>query len=345
MTLREEIFEQAEVLQCLLNDEWQHVGAIAEEIKVRKIKYIFLAARGTSDNAGLYAKYTLGIHNQIPVALAAPSMFSIYQSPPKLEDALVVSLSQSGQSPDILAVVEEGKRNNVMTLAITNKPDSPLAQASSHVINIRAGLEKAVAATKSYTTELFAAAMLSAALSRDVDMLADLNRVPEFVAQALDLDEVVSRVVERFYYMEQCVVIGRGYNYATAFEWALKMKELTYIVAEAYSSADFLHGPIAMTEHGFPVFMVAPSGQVYPGLLELAKRLKDEKKANLMICSNQDEILKYSSAPIKLPEHMPEWISPIVSIIPAQLFCLALAQFRDLDTENPRGLTKVTLTS
>lgn len=344
MTLREEIFEQAAVLQYLLDEEWQHVVEIAREIKARKIKYIFLAARGTSDNAGVYAKYTLGIHNQIPVALAAPSMFSIYQSPPNLADALVLSLSQSGQSPDIVAVVEEGRRNNVMTLAITNKPDSPLAQASSHVIDIRAGEEKAVAATKSYTAELFAAAMLTAALSQDETKLAELKKTPDYVAQALALDSIVQQAVERYYYMKHCVVIGRGYNYATAFEWALKMKEMTYIVAQAYSSADFLHGPIAMTEPSFPVFLVAPSGQVYPNLMSLAQKLADEKNANLLICSDQDEILAHSAAPIKLPV-MPEWVSPIVSIVPAQLFCLALAQLRGLDTENPRGLSKVTLTS
>ena len=344
MTLREEIFEQAAVLQHLLDEEWQHVVEIAKEIQERKIKYVFLAARGTSDNAGLYAKYTLGIHNQIPVALAAPSMFSIYQSPPVLEDALVLSLSQSGQSPDIVAVVNEGKQKNVMTLAITNKPDSPMAKTSSHVIDIRAGEEKAVAATKSYTGELFAAAMLSAALSQDESMRADLEKIPEYVAQALALEDVVRQAVDRYYYMKHCVVIGRGYNYATAFEWALKLKEMTYVVAQAYSSADFLHGPIAMTEPSFPVFMVAPSGKVYPTQLEMAQKLKNEKNANLLICSNEEEILATSDAPIGLPV-MPEWISPIVSIVPAQLFCLALANLRGLDTEHPRGLSKVTLTS
>ncbi|HKJ27013.1 MAG TPA: SIS domain-containing protein [Anaerolineales bacterium] len=345
MSLRDEIFQQAEVLQELLKTEWSHVLEITDEIRKREIKYIFLAARGTSDNAGLYVKYTLGINNAIPVALAAPSMFSIYHSPPNLKNSLVLSISQSGQSPDIVEVVEEGKRQGAMTLALTNKPDSPLAVASDHVINVQAGEEKAVAATKSYTAQLFSAAMLSASLSENEVMYHDLQRVPEFVSQVLTLETLVNQIVERFYYMEQCVVIGRGYNYTSAFEWALKMKEMTYLVAEAYSSADFLHGPIAMTEMGFPVFMVAPSGQVYPALLHLAKRLQEEKKVNLLILSDQDKILEYSAAPVRLPAGLPEWISPIVSIVPAQLFCLALAKLRGLDTENPRGLSKVTLTT
>jgi glucosamine--fructose-6-phosphate aminotransferase (isomerizing) len=343
MRLRDEIFEQVDVLQNLLDTEWQHIITIADEIKKRKISYVFLTGRGTSDNAGLYAKYLLGITNSIPVALAAPSMFSIYQSPPSLRNSLVLAISQSGQSPDIVQVIEEGNRQGAMTLAITNASDSPLAAAAKNMIDVRAGEEKAVAATKTYTAQLMSIAMLSVALSQNYELLSDLQRVPGYVSQVLSLDSVVQKAVERFYYARQCVVVGRGYNYATAFEWALKLKEMTYIIAEPYSSADFLHGPIAMVELGFPVFLVAPSGQVYQDLFDLVMKLKVEKQASLLIFSNEDEILQYSTTPIRLP-NMPEWLSPIVSIVPGQLFSYALAKLRGLDTENPRGLTKVTLT-
>jgi glucosamine--fructose-6-phosphate aminotransferase (isomerizing) len=144
--------------------------------------------------------------------------------------------------------------------------------------------------------------------------------------------------------MEQCVVIGRGFNYATAFEWALKLKELTYIIAEPYSSADFLHGPIALLEYGFPVLMIAPSGKVYPQLLELVERLNANEKANLLVVSDVEEILNLSSTPLKLPPGIPEWISPLVSIIPAQLFCHALAALKGYNVDSPRGLSKVTKT-
>ena len=248
MKLRDEIFEQPAVLQQLLDAEQPTIQEAAKEVRDRKIEYIFLTGRGTSDNAGLYAKYLLGIQNAIPVALAAPSMFSIYQSPPSLDNSLVLAISQSGQSPDIVAVVEEGNRQGAMTLAITNAPQSPLAQAAQHVIDVHAGEEKAVAATKSYTAELLSIAMLSAALGQTESMLADLQQVPAYVSEVLEQDPVIRQAAERFYYARQCVVVGRGYNYATAFEWALKLKELTYITAEAYSSADFLHGPIAMVD-------------------------------------------------------------------------------------------------
>lgn len=344
MSLRDEIFEQAVVCENLLKEHWEHIKAIVGELKTREINYIFLAARGTSDNAGLYLKYLFGIHNSIPVALAAPSMFSIYQSPPILQHSLVLAISQSGQSPDIIKVIQEGRRQGVLTLAITNNQDSPLAKAAEYVIDIEAGEEKAVAATKTYTAEVMAAAMLSVALNGDGEKLAALRQAPAYIADALKLEPLVMEAVERYYYMKQCVVVGRGYNYATAFEWALKLKEMTYVVAEPYSSADFLHGPIAMVELGFPVFCVAPSGQVYRQLFDLMLDLKENKKASLLILSDNDEILALSSAPLKLPENMPEWISPMVSIVPAQLFCYSLAKLRDLDTEQPRGLTKVTLT-
>jgi glucosamine--fructose-6-phosphate aminotransferase (isomerizing) len=345
VSLRDEIFQQADVLQGMLDEQWDRICNIAKEVKKYKAKYIFLAARGTSDNAGLYAKYLFGAHNHIPVALAAPSLFSIYDAPPNLEGALVLAISQSGQSPDIVGVVEGGKKQGVPTMAITNNLRSPLGQTCDYSIDILAGEEEAVAATKTYTAELMAIAMLSAALSGDGSVFEELQRVPKYISLAFELEAAIKRAVEKFYYMEQCVVIGRGFNYATAYEWALKLKELVYVVAEPYSSADFLHGPIAMVENGFPVFLIAPSGEVYPQLLALAKELASAKKANLLVISDEEEILDQCSTPLKLPGNIPEWVSPLVSIVPVQLFCQALAGLKGYDVERPRGLTKVTRTT
>ncbi|MGD8457046.1 MAG: SIS domain-containing protein [Anaerolineales bacterium] len=345
MSLRDEIFQQANVLQGMLEKQRDHIRKIAEKIKEHKIKYFFLVARGTSDNAGLYAKYLFGVHNHIPVALAAPSLFSIYNAPPSLDSALVLAISQSGQSPDIVAVIEGGKKQGVPTMAITNNVNSPVGQICDYSIDILAGEERAVAATKTYTAELMAIAMLSAALSDDKNVFKELHRVPEYVSLALRLESPINRAVEKFYDMDQCVVIGRGFNYATAFEWALKLKELAYVVAEPYSSADFLHGPIAMVERGFPVMLVTPSGRVYPQLLELVKELNSTKKANLLVISDEEEILDLCTTPLKLPGNIPEWISPLVSIVPAQLFSYSLAKLKDYDVEKPRGLTKVTKTT
>lgn len=344
MTLHSEIFEQPERLASLLANQKQNVIEIAKAIQSRDVQYAFLAARGTSDNAGRYANYLWGAHNRLPLALATPSLFTYYQSPPRLRNALVVGVSQSGQSPDIVSVLEEGRRQGCLTLAITNIPGSPLAKAADFVLDIQAGPEKAVAATKTYTTELMAIAMLSAALSNSEEKWDQLASVAEWARYVLKLDEQIAQMAQRYRYMSQCVVLGRGFNYATAFEWALKLKELTYIIAEPYSSADFQHGPIAMVEGGFPVLAVAPKGKVHESMREMLTRLRRDKNAELVLISDDADALTLAQSPIQLPPQIPEWLTPLVSILPAQLFACHLTQVKGYDTEKPRNITKVTET-
>jgi glutamine---fructose-6-phosphate transaminase (isomerizing) len=344
MTLHSEIFEQPERLAALLENQKQTVLEIAKAIQARNVQYAFLAARGTSDNAGRYANYLWGAHNQLPLALATPSLFTYYQSPPKLQNALVVGVSQSGKSPDIVSVLEEGRKQNCLTLAITNLPDSPLAKAADFVLDIQAGAEKAVAATKTYTNELMSIAMLSAALSHSEERWSELTSVPEWALYVLNLDDKIAQMTQRYLYMTHCVVLGRGFNYATAYEWALKLKELTYTIAEPYSSADFQHGPIAMVEGGFPILAVAPKGKVFEAMKEMLMRLRNEHHAELVLISDDPDSLALAQAPIQLPPQIPEWLTPLVSIIPAQLFACHLTKVKGYDTEKPRSITKVTET-
>jgi glucosamine--fructose-6-phosphate aminotransferase (isomerizing) len=344
MTLHNEIFEQVEVLSRLLNDQMGGIEKIARQIKQLAPAYVFLAARGTSDNAGRYANYLWGSLNGLPVALATPSLFTYYKSPPKLKGALVVGISQSGQSPDIVSVLEEGRRQGCTTLAITNVAGSPLAETADFLIDIQAGDERAVAATKTYTSELMAIAMLSAALNGDAGKRKALELVPGWLAEVLEMDEAIARMAERYRYMSRCVVIGRGYNYATAFEWSLKLKELSYVAAEPYSSADFQHGPIAIIERGFPVMAVAPSGRVHEELQALLARLEHEMQAELMVISDCEESLQIARSPIRLPQGIPEWLSPLAAIVPAQLFAYHLTRAKGFDVEKPRQIQKITET-
>jgi glutamine---fructose-6-phosphate transaminase (isomerizing) len=344
MSLYSEIFEQPETLRQLIESQAAAAKKIASEIRSREPGYVFLAARGTSDNAGRYLSYLWGSRNRLPVALATPSLFSIYGTPPRLQGALVVGISQSGQSADILAVLTEASRQGCMTLSITNEPASPLAHSSDYVFDIYAGKEKSVAATKTYTAELASVALLSAALAQDEEMFAALARLPEWVAKVLEQAEEITRQAERYTFIENCVVLGRGFNYATAFEWSLKIKELTYIVADPYSPADFQHGPIALVDRLFPVLAVAPSGAVYPDLHELLTSLKEEKAADLVVISDRPEALQMARTPIALPAGIPEWLSPIPAIVGGQLFTWALCRAKGLDPEKPRGLLKVTVT-
>jgi len=341
--LFQEIHQQPEVLTRLLTEEKNVIEALAAEIKQRGIDHVFIAARGTSDNAGRYAQYLLGAVNRLPVGLATPSLYSIYRQPPKFGNALVLGISQSGKSPDIVAVLAEARRQGALTAVITNEPQSDLGRQAEFVINQQAGSEQAVAATKTYTSQLAAIARLSAALAADREMASALAAVPATVQTTLAMNGPIEAIAQRYRYMRDCVVIGRGYNYATAFELALKMKELTYIMAEPYSSADFLHGPLALIEHGFPAFVIAPTGVMLPEIRGFVDTL-NQHEAEVIIISDDADTLAQARIPLQLPQPVPEWLSPLTAILPGQLFAMHLAAARDYDPDHPRGLRKVTET-
>jgi len=341
--LHSEILEQPAALQRLLEAQDVNITKVAAAIHKRPPRFVMLAARGTSDNAARYGQYLFGAHNRLPVALATPSLFTLYQSPPQLTEALVLGISQSGQSPDICAVVGEGRRQGALTVALTNDPASPLAKLAEYGIDLSAGPERAVAATKTYTTSLLALALLSVTLSGDKQARRLLDRVPAFVAEALEQSEAVVSAAADYRKDDACVVLGRGYNYATAFEIALKLKELTYVLAEPYSSADFQHGPVALVQNGFLVLAVVPEGKPAGELTAFLSGLRQNSPELVVISPNKDALALARTA-IPLPAGIPEWLSPIVAVTPGQLFAFGLAQARGLDPDKPRGLHKVTLT-
>jgi glucosamine--fructose-6-phosphate aminotransferase (isomerizing) len=340
--LEREIFEQPEVLDELIKNEAQNTKALAKALQ-GSFSYVIIAARGTSDNAARYAKYLFGAYNQLPVALATPSLFTLYHQPPVMQGALVMGISQSGRSPDIVSVLEEGQRQGRPTLAITNDLDSPLAKAADFVIQLHTGPELAVAATKTYTASLAALALLSSSLDSDTKKMAQLQKLPKVMRTMLEGISKLQHRFERYRYMEQCAVIGRGYNYATAFEISLKIKELTRSLAEPYSSADFLHGPIAMVYRGFPVIVIAPHGSVLEDMRALIQRLT-ELQAELILISDENELLEQAHLALPMPSEIPEWLSPLIAVLPGQLMSLAIARSRGLDPDQPSGLTKVTET-
>lgn len=340
--LKQEIEQQPEVVRSLISRERNDVANLARELRGH-FNHVVIAARGTSDNAARYAQYLLGAHNHLPVALATPSLFTIYDQPPKMVDSLIIGISQSGRPPDIVAVLEEGRRQGHPTLAITNKADSPLAKVAEYIIPLKVGKERSVAATKTYTATLAALALLSGCLNHGTGALEELEKVPDYMQQVLQAIGDVYSHVQRYRYMDHCVVIGRGFNYATAFEISLKIKELTQIIAEPYSSADFLHGPIAIIREGFPVMMVAHSGPMLNDLRDLIARVI-EMHSELILISDVPEILDRAHLAMQLPSGIPEWLSPMVAVLPGQIFSLALAQARGLDPDQPKGLHKVTET-
>lgn len=344
MTLmHKEIFEQPAVVETLLKEETGRLRKIAAALRRREVRFVVIAARGSSDNAARYGQYAFGALLGMQVALATPSLFTLYHRPPRLREALVVGISQSGQSEDIVSVLTEARRQNVPTLAITNSPDSPLASQADDLIETHAGTEKAVAATKTYTSQLAAIGLLVACWLDQAALFEDLRAVPEAMARALELEPDVTAAASRYTRAQHAVVLGRGYNYGNAFEIALKLKETCYLVAEPYSPADFLHGPVALVEAGYPAIVLAPSGAVAGDLTRFAADLR-ERGASILMISDQAEALRLADLPLRLSPVRAEWTSPVFSIIPGQLLALHLAQMRGHDPDKPRGLQKVTVT-
>src|SRR5260370_16351985 len=331
--LEQEIWSQPEVIKRLLERETKHIEKIVAQLPA--FDYVLIAARGSSDHAATYAKYVWTTLTGYPIALAAPSLLTLYKIQVRLAGALVVGIWQSGQSPDMIAVLEEGKRQGRPTLAITNDGASPLAAMADHVVELHAGLERSIAATKTYTAQLAVMAVFAAVLSGDAQNMDALKQLPAAIDTTLRLSSQIAQPVERYRYMDRCIVIGRGYNYATSFELALKLKELTYVMATSYSSADFRHGPIATIESGLPVFLVMPAGATLHDMLELAAD-PQQRGAELLVISESEKALALARTALPIAPGVPEWLSPLSAIIPGQLVALHLALAERLHPHVPR---------
>jgi glutamine---fructose-6-phosphate transaminase (isomerizing) len=343
MALWNEIFEQGETLERVVTRNRAVAERVAGLWRRHEIDHVVIAARGTSDNAARYAQYVWGARNRLSVGLATPSLYSLYGSPPVLSGAAVVGISQSGQSPDIVSVLAEAKRQRRPTLAITNDPSSPLAAQADHVVLLHAGPEEAVAATKTYTAELAAVTLLSAAIDNKDPTDHALAALPSHVDYMLGQSDDIAEMARGLSSLGQCAVLGRGYNHATAFEWALKLQELAYVSAQPFSAADFIHGPAALVEPGFPILATVVSGPSYADFHTLLRELV-ELGAGLVVISNSDATLEMTGSAIRLPRGAPEWITPIPAIVGAQIFTYHLTVAKGFDPDRPRGITKVTRT-
>jgi len=341
MSLYSEIHEQPAVIQRLLDTEAVHVADVGRALAARDIRYVVIAARGTSDNAARYAQYVFGAQNRLTVALATPSLYSVYKCSPCLAGALVIGISQSGQSPDIISVLQEARRQGAPTVAVTNDPCSPLALIAEYVLELHAGEERSIAATKTYTAQLVALAMLSLSMAgAHFDLL---DSIPGAMQEALRSEPEARAAAERIARSDRCVVVGRGFNYATTFEIALKIKELSYVEAEPYSSADFRHGPIAMIEPDFPVILIAVGQAMRGEMVGLRDSLR-ERGASLVVLGDDVSFHHSRDVWLPVPPDIPEWLTPIVAIVPGQLLAYHLALARGSDPDRPRALHKVTLT-
>lgn len=335
-----EIAEQPAALEKTLNEEQSKYAALARTLSGKDIDFIVLVARGSSDNAALFGRYLIELSTGIPVSLAAPSVYTLYNAKLDLSRSLVVGVSQSGEGADINLVLESAKASGAMTLAITNEAESSMAKLADETLLIHAGRERSVAATKTYSGQMLHFYLLTRALG-GVD--PGISSIPELVAKAHELAPNIRELVERYVFMENCVVVGRGVNYGNSYELALKLMETCYVVAERFSTADFFHGPLAVVERRFPVIMFAPSGVTKASSLELLAKLKD-LHADCLPITNDAEIAEHSPRSVLLDADIDEFLTPIPFIVPAQLFAAYLSAAKGLDPDAPRSLSKVTIT-
>lgn len=348
--MRAEIHQQPQALRRLLDDGLDPIRSVAGAVRRRRPRFAVLAGRGTSDHAALYAKYLVETRLALPAGLASPSTLTRYGARPDLTDVLWIVVSQSGGSPDLLESTAIARDCGALTLAVTNAPGSELAAAAELSIDVLAGEELAVAATKSYTAQLLALLLLVDAVAGGDGELA--RELPDHVASMLAEDGpasvsgAVDACAQRYRFVERLVVTGRGHAYPTAREAALKLMETSYLSAHAFSSADLMHGPLAMIDVDRPVIAVAADGVGSQALEPVLDRLQ-ARGADVLLVAGRKVLDRWgggrSTAGIALPD-VAEEIAPVVQIVPLQLLALTMSVARGYDPDTPRGLAKRTFT-
>jgi glucosamine--fructose-6-phosphate aminotransferase (isomerizing) len=351
-----EIAEQPAVLSRLLADT-AAVDAVRERVAAARPRFVLIAARGTSDHAALYAKYLVEVRLGLPAGLVSPSAYTVHGATPALQDVLFVAVSQSGRSPDLVDSLAVARRRGALTLAVTNAPGSPLAAAAELSVDVAAGAERAVAATKSYTAELLTLALL---LADTGDRAArEAAALPNAAARTLQLaDDDRLAAAADVCTAERIVVTGRGYSYPTALEAALKLMETSYVSAQAFSGADLLHGPMAMIDAAVPTIAVVSPGRdgeaMAPVLEQLAALGTPVLRVGAPCGSGVPDGAGAPDGPgaqdgpgatlAVATGGIPEHLHPILEILPLQRLALTLALRRGIDPDRPRGLSKVTQT-
>jgi glucosamine--fructose-6-phosphate aminotransferase (isomerizing) len=336
-----EIQEQPKVLDNLLTSGWEQCRQAAAAFQRRSPRFVLLAARGTSDHAALYAKYLVEVSLGLPAGLASPSTMTAYGARPELSDVLMLTISQSGESPDLIQTVATARSGGALTLAITNSPQSQLAQAAELHIDMMAGPELAVAATKTYSAQLLSLWMFVEALRGGWRTAA--AGLPDAAAGLLARGDEVASLAARYRFTDRLVTTGRGYSYPTAREAALKLMETSYVAAHAFSGADLLHGPLAMIDQDHPVIAVVPDGRGAEAMRPVLERLAERGADVAVVGGGQSTPLGTVSFDVGCPG-ITEELHPIIDIIPLQLLALEMSLARGFDPDTPRGLSKVTQT-
>ncbi len=354
--LSREIAEQPAVATRLLDRHLARLPALRAAMRPGDVDGIVLVARGSSDNAARYAQYLWSIRTGMPVSLATPSLHTVYGVDLDLRHKAVVAISQSGTSPDVVAVLRSARAQGAPAVAITNDPGSPLAESATEVMDLEAGAELSVAATKTYTSSLLAVALIGAALSGEATRRSDeaaLAAVPDALAAVAGLaPATLDPATDALASAWRGVAVGRGLNMSTAFETALKLTELTGTLVAPYSPADLLHGPVGAVEAAVPAVLVAPSEPASASVLEVVPEL-DRRGATVLVVGPEEAVTAALAAGasrtigVQMPvaAAVADWLTPLAAVVPGQLLARAVAERRGVDVDRPGGLSKVTLTT
>jgi glucosamine--fructose-6-phosphate aminotransferase (isomerizing) len=331
-----EMAEQPARLRSLI----ARFDAIAERVRAvapQPLHGVTIVARGSSDHAAVYGRYLLEVATGKPVSLAAPSLHTLYGADVDYRGQLVVAISQSGATPEIVSTLRALQDAGGRGLAITNDVCSALAEAANAVVDLAMGEERAVPATKTVTGQLMALALLAQALGRAPFSRAELEGVADWVQAVLDDPAPAGAAADALVGVSQLIVVARGYLFAAALETALKIKETCSLLVDGYSAADLRHGPIAAVTTGLPVVAFCAAGPAMSDVASLAEEL-GARGASVLIVSDED------TADIPLPREMPEALAPIVATVRGQQLAYELALRLGYDPDSPPGLTKVTVT-
>jgi glucosamine--fructose-6-phosphate aminotransferase (isomerizing) len=343
--MRREIADTPAAIARLLADGGDDLDAAAEAVRRAQPAWVSIVARGTSDHAGIHLRYLIETELGLPAGLAAPSVTTVYGGRIAWRGGLVVAVSQSGRSPDLIAVVEAARAGGALTIAIANDPASPLAAAAEVVVDCRAGEERSVAATKSYVAQLAAGAALVGRLAPGARLADALRRLPAELGAALGAATAAIQdhapIVDEFASADRALVVSRGYDHATALEVALKLKETSRLFAEGYSTADLSHGPIVLSGPGVPVLAVRPDGRIAADVDAAISALERVGERPWVVGG---ATVAAAERTIGLPIDLPETLAPLAHVLPGQLLAEAVARRRGYDPDAPPGLSKVTLT-
>jgi Glucosamine 6-phosphate synthetase, contains amidotransferase and phosphosugar isomerase domains len=344
INLEKEIRQQPDVLANVRAANEAVIDKILADVKSAGLESIYFAARGTSDHACIYAQYLFGILAGIPCTSGTPSVVTKYGAKLNLKKQLVIGVSQSGKAEDVLAILKNGNDDGTITVAITNNPDSPMAKEAKYHLYCNAGAETSIAATKTFTSQMFILALLCGKWAQNDKFLAELASVPEKAAEALtDIPNQVGEIVKRYRYLTAAVVLGRGTSYAIALEGALKMLETNKLKMRGYAISDFHHGPVAQMYDNDLAIVIAPKGPTADDAAAMIEKLQ-ANNAEILIISDDAATCAKSNLSIQIPSTGSDLTSPFISVIVLQLIALKLTEVKGVDPDQSNVLNKVTIT-